>query len=94
MSNITISTSSTSLSHRLYLANCQGSQGRAGAQGTCPGWPNLGPDTGYGVLGRNDPAPGAEHPRTWIWMWIWIVSRQGSVLEHHTDEELRAYGAP
>ena len=28
------------------------------------------------------------------WIWIWIVSRQGSVLEHHTDEELRAYGAP
>ena len=23
-----------------------------------------------------------------------LVSRQGSVLEHHTDEELCAYGAP
>ena len=21
-------------------------------------------------------------------IWIWIVSQQGSVLEHHTDEEL------
>ena len=29
-----------------------------------------------------------------IWIWIWIVSRQGPVLEHHTDEELCVYGAP
>jgi len=36
---------------------------------------------------------GRKHRYT-VWIWIWIVSRQGSILEHHTDEELRTYGAP
>jgi len=34
------------------------------------------------ILGGGPPGPHGHD----AWIWIWIVSRQGSVLEHHTDD--------